>query len=530
MRHLRTISIALTLTALLAGSGSADTPTITGSGGAVTTTGTGSTGVSISAASGYPDVGVTTGSANTSSAFHVFNSGGTELLRVRSDGNVGIGTPSPDYPLDISANSALPLRITGTNNPGFVIANGGTTKFVLGIPTAAGNFIANSSVNDVALRASGGRLLFSTSATGATNDLTLSGGSVGIGTASPGAKLDVYGSARYGYGFATMPIPLYGGIQIGEYGAGGAGELQFLSTTSGSGYGFRFRGTSANGALLLERRWSSSTWADFMSFTDQGVGIGSTSATGLLQIGPTGSIYTARFSDTLTSLGIPNGVLLDMAGNSEVHIGGLRIGQSSAPIIETMGAAGVSALYLNYNSDNDVMIGNSSYARGLKVLSTGVSTFAGSVTVTGDITMTGNINAKYQDVAEWVPSGGRLAPGTVVSIDRAKKNEVIPSSHSYDTSVAGVVSEKPGVLLGVEGDTKSQIATTGRVRVHVDATSHPIAAGDLLVTSGKPGMAMCSEPVDLGGIKIHRPGTIIGKALEPLRSGEGDILVLLSLQ
>src|SRR5206468_12124197 len=86
------------------------------------------------------------------------------------------------------------------------------------------------------------------------------------------------------------------------------------------------------------------------------------------------------------------------------------------------------------------------------------------------------------------------------------------------------------VILGIEGAAKSQIATTGRVRVHVDATIHPITAGDLLVTSEKPGVAMFSEAVDLGGIKIHRPGTIVGKALEPLPNGEGDILVLLSLQ
>ena len=43
-------------------------------------------------------------------------------------------------------------------------------------------------------------------------------------------------------------------------------------------------------------------------------------------------------------------------------------------------------------------------------------------------------------------------------------------------------------------------------------------------------MAMKSEPLDLGGAKIHRPGTLIGKALEPLAKGTGEILVLLSLQ
>jgi len=34
----------------------------------------------------------------------------------------------------------------------------------------------------------------------------------------------------------------------------------------------------------------------------------------------------------------------------------------------------------------------------------------------------------------------------------------------------------------------------------------------------------------IGGARIHRPGTLIGKALEPLDKGTGEILVLLSLQ
>ena len=74
------------------------------------------------------------------------------------------------------------------------------------------------------------------------------------------------------------------------------------------------------------------------------------------------------------------------------------------------------------------------------------------------------------------------------------------------------------------------MATTGRVRVRVDASRGAIAVGDLLVTADKPGMAMKSEPVSVAGIEMHRPGTLIGKALEPLAFGEGEILVLLSLQ
>jgi hypothetical protein len=154
----------------------------------------------------------------------------------------------------------------------------------------------------------------------------------------------------------------------------------------------------------------------------------------------------------------------------------------------------------------------------------------GSITATGSITGATVIGATYQDVAEWVPATTHMEPGTVVVLNRERNNEVMPSAHAYDTAVAGVVSAQPGIVLGVASDSKAQIATTGRVKVHVDATAGAIAIGDLLVTSDKTGTAMKSQPIDIGGVQFHRPGTVIGKALEPLPDGQGEILVLLSLQ
>ena len=133
-------------------------------------------------------------------------------------------------------------------------------------------------------------------------------------------------------------------------------------------------------------------------------------------------------------------------------------------------------------------------------------------------------------MAEWVPSTEKLSAGTVVVLDSTKSNQVIASTVSYDTRVAGVVSEQPGIALGEKSDSKVLVATTGRVRVKVDASKRAIHIGDLLVTSDIPGVAMKSEPVNLGGMQFHRPGTLIGKALEPLEKGKGEILVLLSLQ
>lgn len=150
--------------------------------------------------------------------------------------------------------------------------------------------------------------------------------------------------------------------------------------------------------------------------------------------------------------------------------------------------------------------------------------------VNGDINVSGNINAKYQDVAEWVPADTHLAPGTVVTLDPDNANRVVASSLPYDTSVAGVVSSKPGITLGEGSSSKVLVATTGRVRVKVDATRRPIRIGDLLVTSDRVGIAMRSEPLEIAGRKLHQPGTLLGKALEPLSSGTGEILVLLSLQ
>ena len=149
---------------------------------------------------------------------------------------------------------------------------------------------------------------------------------------------------------------------------------------------------------------------------------------------------------------------------------------------------------------------------------------------TGNVTVAGNIAAKYQDVAEWVPSRRQFEAGTVVVVDSERSNGVVSSELPYDTRVAGVISERPGVILGEGGEGKSMVATTGRVRVKVDAGSRAIRVGDLLVTSDREGFAMKSEPLKLGGVPIHRPGTLIGKALEPLEKGQGEILVLLSLQ
>jgi hypothetical protein len=160
----------------------------------------------------------------------------------------------------------------------------------------------------------------------------------------------------------------------------------------------------------------------------------------------------------------------------------------------------------------------------------GTSAPTSKLHVAGDIKVDGNIAAKYQDVAEWVTALDSPRAGSVVVISPQALNVVQRGQHAYDPSVAGVVSPHPGITLGEKGPRKVLVAQSGRVLVMADATASPIKPGDLLVTSPIPGHAMRSEPLDVNGARFHRPGTILGKALQSLESGTGEILMLLTLQ
>jgi hypothetical protein len=117
-----------------------------------------------------------------------------------------------------------------------------------------------------------------------------------------------------------------------------------------------------------------------------------------------------------------------------------------------------------------------------------------------------------------------------VVIDTTATNRVEAATTAYDGRVAGAVSPQPGLILGEAREGGVLVAQSGRVKVKADARFGAIQPGDLLVSSPTKGHVMRSAPIAIAGHLVHRPGTVVGKALESLAEGQGEILVLLTLQ
>lgn len=231
----------------------------------------------------------------------------------------------------------------------------------------------------------------------------------------------------------------------------------------------------------------------------------------------------------------PNGTYQNQLNiTSSPDTWGLIVGQNNGGVTAAEYQCANCAHIINYQA-SALLLGTSNAER-MRIDAAGnvgigkTAAATAKLDIAGNVNVDGTINAKWQDVAEWVNTAEPVSSASVVVVADEGIDGVALSRTAYDTHVAGVVSAQPGITLGTPADGKAKIATTGRVKVRVDATRGAIHKGDLLVTSDKPGMAMKSEPIDVAGVKIHRPGTLIGKALEPLASGEGEILVLLSLQ
>jgi hypothetical protein len=113
---------------------------------------------------------------------------------------------------------------------------------------------------------------------------------------------------------------------------------------------------------------------------------------------------------------------------------------------------------------------------------------------------------------ELLPASRTIQAWDVVVLDPLVAGAVMPCDAAVDRNLVGVA-----VASDQGGAAEIAVATIREVRV--DAGFGAIAPGDLLTTSTTPGAAMLAT--------VAEPGTILGKALEPLEAGVGTIRVLL---
>lgn len=150
--------------------------------------------------------------------------------------------------------------------------------------------------------------------------------------------------------------------------------------------------------------------------------------------------------------------------------------------------------------------------------------FEGDVEVTGDIRLTNADCAEDFDIV----GNETIEPGTVMVL--GDEGTLHQSHQAYDKRVAGVISGagdyKPGIVLDNQQSKtgRKPIALLGKVYCKVDARYGVIEVGDLLTTSETPGHAM--KVID----PVSAFGAVIGKALRPLRDGQGLIPILIALQ
>ncbi len=387
-------------------------------------------------------------------------------------------------------------------------------------------------------------------------------GNVGIGTSTPGAPLDVWGSGNIvnitaASGFAAQNITSYrnstashgvldfqsargtaasplavtaGDNLMGVRGDGWNGTTFGNDAVQVEGYADEnFTSSAGGGRFAIRTQQDGSNAGTSFRFVIDGKGnacIGNSCAAASGNL--TASSTLEVFDRSATAPGITRLMVREggSQGTSEsfgvyagdgvtprlvVQNGNVGIGTTSPSQLLTVGSSSTGGNELI--SNGWLCVGNGSSGSTDGACSSASTTAAGTIYARALTIQQGDYAEKY------LSTDANIATGTVVAIDAQNSGYITTATTAY--GLMGVVSTAPGIVIGDDstnnpapGTTAYPIALTGRVPVHVTGENGDIEAGDLLTLSSQvPGYAT----------KAISSGEVIGQALESFdASGSGS--------
>jgi hypothetical protein len=188
---------------------------------------------------------------------YIFSTGTTERLRITSSGNVGIGTASPNRSLSVVGQLSIDNNVVGSATAGMLFSADASSNKIY-------SRIANNNSTALPFEI----------ISGVSSSLYIStAGNVGIGTTSPAQKLDISQGSIFlsGSGSKYLYIRRYDGLGTHSFGVGSANAERMRITDAGNiGIGTTSPGAKleiggASGELL-KLNDSSATGNPFISF------------------------------------------------------------------------------------------------------------------------------------------------------------------------------------------------------------------------------------------------------------------------
>lgn len=154
----------------------------------------------------------------------------------------------------------------------------------------------------------------------------------------------------------------------------------------------------------------------------------------------------------------------------------------------------------------------------------------------GDVVVFSGINTSVSAVDGPIVqvSKTNLANSTAVAGVVFSRFNIDAINPALETADGTTLADWAEVEVTPAGDAASGdyvlVVVQGPAQVNINALSNNIQPGDLLSTSSNAGLASKAETMSLNGVQTTVPGTVFGKALEPMDSSKEMIYIYVTLQ